>query len=128
MSVRPEPYSIGSSSPMCWLEPFSGGSKIRGLGEEHNFLHSSSPVAVPQRGLILMSLLLTCMLPLKYASSLSEEVLAPLLMESTDRPVTRAGFRINFFLFTVNPRHSRRYNIPVTQSWIKSLDSTRISI
>ena len=64
---------------MCWLEPFAKGGKIRGLGEEHNLLRLSSPVTVPGYGLILMSLLLACELRLEYASSLSEEVLAPLL-------------------------------------------------
>ena len=38
VSVRPEPRNIRSSSPMCRLEPFAGGSKIRGLGGRTQFV------------------------------------------------------------------------------------------
>ena len=125
--VRPEPCSIGSFSPICWLEPFAYGSKTRGLGEEHRLLHLSSQVIVPEHRMILLPAFLTA----RIFFAFTRGSLISIVMWSTDKPgnsITWAGFRIDFFLFMMNSRHSKRYNIPAIWSWIKSLNSANISI
>ena len=109
---------------MCWSVPSTDGNRTGVQVEGHNSWHLSCLVVVLTFGL---ESFLFCQL-VSFCLNLTRGSLISIASESTDRPrnsITCAGSSIDFLIFTMNPRHSKRCLTPVTWSRIKSLDSAK---